>query len=81
MQRNIYCKRRDLNKKNLLKLQKKTNLPFCDGSGYPYVKGCFKDMSNWSPPDKNGNPKQCIIINPATTSLQTGSIYTCGFGL
>ena len=31
-----------------LALQKKTGLPFCDGTGFPYVKGCYSDMSNWS---------------------------------
>ena len=76
---NICCNKRDLSKKKLMKIQKKSNLPFCDGSSYPYVKGCFSDMSNWSPPNKDGTPKQCIIINPATTNLQSGSIYTCGF--
>lgn len=50
------------------------HLPKCDGSGFPYVKGCFKDMSNWVP-----GPKQCIIQNPGTTNLNHGSIYTCGF--
>ena len=49
-------------------------LPVCDGSGFPYVEGCYTDASNWSP-----EPKQCIIENPATTNLASGSLYTCGF--
>lgn len=51
-----------------------TWLPVCDGSGYPFVKGCFHDMSNWT-----AGPKQCIIENPATPNLASGSLYTCGF--
>ena len=48
--------------------------PVCDGSGFPYVQGCFSDMSNWT-----SGPKQCIITDPASPSLQNGSLYTCGF--
>ena len=49
-------------------------LPVCDGSGFPYVEGCYHDMSNWSP-----GSKQCIIKNPGTSNLASGSLYTCGF--
>ena len=49
-------------------------LPVCDGAGFPYVRGCFSDMSNWT-----SGPKQCIIENPGTTNLANGSLYTCGF--
>ena len=49
-------------------------LPVCDGSGFPYVEGCYDDMSNWS-----SGPKQCIIKDPATPNLASGSLYTCGF--
>ena len=49
-------------------------LPVCDGSGFPYVQGCYSDASNWS-----GSPNQCIIENPATPNLANGSLYTCGF--
>lgn len=49
-------------------------LPVCDGSGFPYVQGCYSDASNWS-----SGPKQCIIENPATPNLANGSLYTCGF--
>ncbi len=49
-------------------------LPVCNGAGYPYVEGCYSDASNWS-----GQPKQCIIENPATPNLASGSLYTCGF--
>lgn len=74
-----FCVKRDLSKNELKKIQKKTKLPICDGSSFPYIKFCGGDASNWSPPDKNGNPKQCIIKNPANTNLASGSIYTCGF--
>ena len=49
-------------------------LPVCDGSGFPYVEGCYSDMSNWS-----SGPKQCIIKNPASPNIANGSLYTCGF--
>ncbi len=49
-------------------------LPVCDGYGFPYVEGCYSDASNWSP-----EAKQCIIENPGTTNLASGSLYTCGF--
>ena len=48
--------------------------PVCDGSGFPYVEGCYHDMSNWTP-----GPKQCIIKNPGTSNISHGSLYTCGF--
>ena len=49
-------------------------LPVCDGWGFPYVEGCYSDASNWSV-----GPKQCIIENPGTSNLASGSLYTCGF--
>ena len=49
-------------------------LPVCDGSGFPYVQGCYSDASNWS-----SGSRQCIIENPATPNLANGSLYTCGF--
>jgi hypothetical protein len=73
------CIRSDTPSKEIKKLQKKTGLPICDGTSYPFIKHCSNNASNWSPPDKNGNPKQCIITNPATPNLNHGSIYTCGF--
>ena len=73
------CTKRDLSNKELKKLSKKNGLPICDGSSFPYIKYCGGDASNWSPPDKKGNPKQCIIKNPANSNLAPGSIYTCGF--
>ena len=48
--------------------------PVCDGWGFPYVEGCYHDMSNWTP-----GTKQCIITNPGTSNLESGSLYTCGF--
>ena len=75
----VCCQKRDLTHKQIKKLQKKTKLPLCDGTSYPYIMECGVDASNWSAPKKDGSPKQCIIINPATTNLQSGSIYTCGF--
>jgi hypothetical protein len=48
--------------------------PVCDGWGFPYVEGCYQDMSNWTP-----GTKQCIITNPGTSNLKSGSLYTCGF--
>lgn len=74
--RTIWAKKRDLTHEQAKKLQKETGLPFCDGSGFPYVEGCYSDMSNWS---GGPTPKQCIITNPATTNLAPYSIYTCGF--
>ena len=49
-------------------------LPVCDGSGYPYVEGCYHDMSNWT-----SGSHQCIIENPASPNIANGSLYTCGF--
>ncbi len=48
--------------------------PVCDGWGYPYVEGCYNDASNWST-----GAKQCIIENPASPNIASGSLYTCGF--
>ena len=73
----VCVRKADLNMKQIKKLQKKTGLPICDGSSYPFIKGCYSDMSNWS--GGGGPRKQCIIVNPATTNLSSGSIYTCGF--
>ena len=72
----IWARKRDLTHEQAKKLQKETGLPFCDGTGFPYVKGCFSDMSNWS---GGPTPKQCIITNPGTSNLAPYSIYTCGF--
>lgn len=74
--RTIWAKQRNLSHSEGKALQQKTGLPFCDGSGFPYVKGCYSDMSNWS---GGPNPKQCIITNPGTSNLAPYSIYTCGF--
>ena len=65
------CQKQNLNKRDLKSYK---HLPKCDGSGFPYVEGCYKDMSNWVP-----GPKQCIIQNPFTSNPNHGSIYTCGF--
>ena len=54
-------------------------IPTCDASGFPYVQGCYHDMSNWTSPGAGGGPKQCYAYNPGNTSLNSGSIYTCGF--
>lgn len=72
------CGRRDVTNGQAKQLQKKWNLPLCDGTGFPYVKGCYKDMSNWSP-HVGQQPKQCIITNPGNSNLSPNSIYTCGF--
>ena len=70
----------DLTSKQLKKLQKKTKLPLCDGTSFPFIQHCSNNAANWSAPDpKTNQPKQCIITNPATTNLAHGSIYTCGF--
>lgn len=65
-------------RKNMVKWGKKW-VPTCDGSGFPYVKGCYHDMSNWTAPSSTGGPKQCYMYNPGSTNLSSGSLYTCGF--
>ena len=39
--RTIWAKQRNLSHSEGKALQQKTGLPFCDGSGFPYVKGCL----------------------------------------
>ena len=69
--RKFCCQRKDISRGDMKSYK---HLPTCDGTGFPFVKGCYKDMSNWVP-----GPKQCIIKNPGTSNLNPGSIYTCGF--
>lgn len=76
--RMCYAKR-DLSEEELQHIANEWGLPICDGWGFPYVKGCFGDASNWSPHPGQQGPKQCIIKNPGNSNLAPGSIYTCGF--
>ena len=73
------CGRRDLTASQTKQVGAKWNLPTCDGTGFPFVKGCYGNASNWSPHPGQQGPKQCIIKNPGNSNLAPGSIYTCGF--